>query len=124
MPIQQLISDMDPWNALFFYLYSCVRPYMVNSLCSVLHAFSAGTTWLPQVREVKEDAVSVARLRSCGMIVVGKAVMHELGMGTTGNNPHHGYLFFFHFLLSHLLCWLLTTIHIVIFVPFSHHLYV
>lgn len=51
---------------------------------------TAGTKWLPQVREVKEDAVSVARLRSCGMIIIGKAVMHELGMGTTGNNPHHG----------------------------------
>ena len=37
----------------------------------------------------------VARLRSCGMVVVGKAVMHELGMGTTGNNPHHGYMFMF-----------------------------
>ncbi|KAI4299200.1 hypothetical protein L6164_032681 [Bauhinia variegata] len=49
-----------------------------------------GTTWLHEVRQVKEDAVSVARLRSCGVIFVGKANMHELGMGTTGNNPHYG----------------------------------
>ncbi|KAG0583700.1 hypothetical protein KC19_3G156200 [Ceratodon purpureus] len=56
----------------------------------VPHPSTAGTKWLPQVREVKDDAASVARLRSCGMVVIGKAVMHELGMGTTGNNPHHG----------------------------------
>uniref|UniRef100_A0A7I4CHU1 Amidase domain-containing protein n=1 Tax=Physcomitrium patens TaxID=3218 RepID=A0A7I4CHU1_PHYPA len=54
------------------------------------HPSTAGTKWLPQVREVKEDAVSIARLRSCGMMMIGKAVMHELGMGTTGSNPHHG----------------------------------
>lgn len=63
----------------------------VTSHCT--YGFPAGTKWLPEVREVKEDAVSVARLRSCGMIVIGKAVMHELGMGTTGNNPHHGHVF-------------------------------
>jgi hypothetical protein len=69
---------------------------MVNMIAShCTRGSSAGTKWLPQVREVKEDAVSVARLRSCGMIIIGKAVMHELGMGTTGNNPHHGYLFMF-----------------------------
>lgn len=37
-----------------------------------------------------EDAVCVSRLRSCGVILVGKANMHELGMGTTGNNPNYG----------------------------------
>lgn len=51
-----------------------------------------GTKWMAKVREVKDDAVCVARLRQCGMIMVGKAVMHELGMGTTGNNPIYGYV--------------------------------
>ncbi|KAJ7535012.1 hypothetical protein O6H91_12G014600 [Diphasiastrum complanatum] len=50
----------------------------------------AGTTWLHKVREVKKDAVCVARLRQCGAILTGKTNMHELGMGTTGNNEHHG----------------------------------
>lgn len=45
-----------------------------------------------EVREVKKDAVSVSRLRSCGAILVGKANMHELGMGTTGNNANYGYV--------------------------------
>lgn len=49
-----------------------------------------GTTWFHEVRTVKKDAVSVSRLRSCGVILIGKANMHELGMGTTGNNPNYG----------------------------------
>lgn len=49
-----------------------------------------GTTWFHKVRPVKNDAVCVSRLRSCGVIFIGKANMHELGMGTTGNNPNYG----------------------------------
>lgn len=48
------------------------------------------TTWYHEVRSVKEDAVSVSRLRRCGAILIGKANMHELGLGTTGNNPNYG----------------------------------
>lgn len=49
-----------------------------------------GTVWFHKIREVKQDAASVSRLRSCGVILVGKANMHEVGMGVTGNNPHYG----------------------------------
>ncbi|KAL9674441.1 hypothetical protein QQ045_030713 [Rhodiola kirilowii] len=49
-----------------------------------------GTTFMHEVRPVKEDAVSVSRLRSCGAILIGKANMHEFGLGTTGNNPNYG----------------------------------
>ncbi|PQQ09921.1 fatty acid amide hydrolase [Prunus yedoensis var. nudiflora] len=49
-----------------------------------------GTTWMHEVRTIKKDAVSVSRLRSCGVIFVGKENMHELGMGTTGNNSNYG----------------------------------
>ncbi|KAJ6819303.1 fatty acid amide hydrolase [Iris pallida] len=49
-----------------------------------------GTTWYHKVRAVKEDAVCVSRLRNCGAIPIGKANMHELGMGTTGNNANYG----------------------------------
>lgn len=51
---------------------------------------AGGSTWLHEVRAVKKDAVSVSRLRSCGVIFLGKANMHEFGMGTTGNNPNYG----------------------------------
>jgi len=36
------------------------------------------------------DATVVARLRAAGAIIVGKANMHEIGIGVTGLNPHHG----------------------------------
>ncbi|KAI5078290.1 hypothetical protein GOP47_0005961 [Adiantum capillus-veneris] len=49
-----------------------------------------GTTWFHKVRDVKKDAVCVARLRECGIIFVGKTNQHELGSGTTGINPHYG----------------------------------
>ncbi|KAF9665866.1 hypothetical protein SADUNF_Sadunf16G0169400 [Salix dunnii] len=54
------------------------------------HPSKGATTWMHEVRPVEEDAISVSRLRSCGVIFVGKANMHEFGMGTTGNNPNYG----------------------------------
>lgn len=36
------------------------------------------------------DATVVARLRAVGALLIGKANMHELGIGVTGLNPHHG----------------------------------
>ncbi|MBI4956101.1 MAG: amidase [Myxococcales bacterium] len=36
------------------------------------------------------DAEVVARLRRAGALLVGKANMHEIGLGVTGLNPHHG----------------------------------
>ncbi|GAB2218014.1 hypothetical protein Droror1_Dr00001229 [Drosera rotundifolia] len=49
-----------------------------------------GSTWFHKVRPIKKDAVSVSRLRNCGVILIGKANMHEMGLGTTGNNPNYG----------------------------------
>ncbi len=37
-----------------------------------------------------EDATAVARLRAAGAVLVGKTNMHEIGIGVTGINPHHG----------------------------------
>ncbi|KAJ6828792.1 fatty acid amide hydrolase [Iris pallida] len=54
------------------------------------HPSKGATTWYHKVYTVKEDAVCVSRLRNCGAIPIGKANMHELGMGTTGNNPNYG----------------------------------
>jgi len=39
---------------------------------------------------VTRDAATVARLRAAGALLVGKANMHEIGIGVTGLNPHHG----------------------------------
>ncbi|KAL4302347.1 hypothetical protein GQ457_10G019950 [Hibiscus cannabinus] len=54
------------------------------------HPSKGATTWMHEVRSVEKDAVCVSRVRSCGVILIGKANMHELGMGTTGNNPIYG----------------------------------
>ncbi|KAL4588583.1 hypothetical protein LXL04_001475 [Taraxacum kok-saghyz] len=54
------------------------------------HPSNGATTWLHELRTVEKDAVSVSKLRRCGAILVGKANMHELGMGTTGVNPNYG----------------------------------
>ncbi|GMI78719.1 fatty acid amide hydrolase [Hibiscus trionum] len=54
------------------------------------HPTKGASTWKHEVRSVEKDAISVSRLRSCGVILIGKANMHEFGMGTTGNNPNYG----------------------------------
>ncbi|KAK8587687.1 hypothetical protein V6N12_022170 [Hibiscus sabdariffa] len=51
---------------------------------------TGGTKWLHKVRPCTVDACCVARLRSCGAILVGKTNMHELGVTPSGTNPHYG----------------------------------
>ncbi len=36
------------------------------------------------------DSTVVTRLRQAGALLPGKAAMHEIGIGVTGLNPHHG----------------------------------
>ena len=36
------------------------------------------------------DATVVAKLRGAGALLLGKTNMHEIGLGVTGQNPHHG----------------------------------
>ncbi|MBW1808975.1 MAG: amidase [Deltaproteobacteria bacterium] len=50
---------------------------------------TVGTKFLGDVPS-SQDAEVVARLRAAGAILIGKANMHEIGMGVTGVNPHHG----------------------------------
>ena len=48
-----------------------------------------GTSFLGASPEA-EDATIVARLRAAGALLIGKANMHEVGLGVTGINVHHG----------------------------------
>ena len=48
-----------------------------------------GTSFLGK-NEAVADATAVARLRRAGALLVGKANMHEIGLGVTGLNAHHG----------------------------------
>lgn len=50
---------------------------------------TVGTSFLAR-GPATQDAEVVARLRAAGAILIGKTNMHELGMGVTGVNPHHG----------------------------------
>ncbi|MBR57555.1 MAG: amidase [Myxococcales bacterium] len=50
---------------------------------------SVGTRIHGQTK-AREDSFSVGRLRSQGALLIGKLNMHELGMGVTGINVHHG----------------------------------
>uniref|UniRef100_A0ACD5Z0E0 Uncharacterized protein n=1 Tax=Avena sativa TaxID=4498 RepID=A0ACD5Z0E0_AVESA len=50
----------------------------------------SATTFFDKIRPIQKDAVCVARLRKCGVIFIGKANMHELGLGVTGNNANYG----------------------------------
>jgi Asp-tRNA(Asn)/Glu-tRNA(Gln) amidotransferase A subunit family amidase len=51
---------------------------------------TGGTKWLHKVRKATDDATCVKHLRAGGSMLVGKSNMHELGMGTSGINPHYG----------------------------------
>jgi Asp-tRNA(Asn)/Glu-tRNA(Gln) amidotransferase A subunit family amidase len=53
------------------------------------YATWVGTSFLGQV-PAAEDATMVARLRAAGALIIGKANMHEIGIGVTGQNAHHG----------------------------------
>jgi Asp-tRNA(Asn)/Glu-tRNA(Gln) amidotransferase A subunit family amidase len=50
---------------------------------------TVGTCFLGKVAAA-EDSGAVAPLRRAGAVLIGKANMHEIGLGVTGLNPHHG----------------------------------
>lgn len=50
---------------------------------------TVGTSFLGK-DDALEDASTVARLRAAGALLIGKANMHEIGIGVTGLNVHHG----------------------------------
>lgn len=50
---------------------------------------TVGTRFLGK-SPAKQDSTVVARMREAGALLIGKANMHEIGIGVTGLNPHHG----------------------------------
>lgn len=50
---------------------------------------TVGTSFLG-TQPAHEDATIVARMRAAGALLLGKTNMHEIGLGVTGQNPHHG----------------------------------
>ncbi len=60
-----------------------------DELDQVPYATTVGTRFMG-TSPVSADATVVARLRAAGALLIGKANMHEVGIGVTGLNPHHG----------------------------------
>lgn len=56
----------------------------------VPYSTSVGTRVYGQNHSAPCDATVVARLRAAGALLIGKANMHEIGIGVTGSNPHFG----------------------------------
>jgi Asp-tRNA(Asn)/Glu-tRNA(Gln) amidotransferase A subunit family amidase len=50
---------------------------------------TVGTAFLGSA-PAKRDATIVAHMRAAGATLIGKTNMHEIGIGVTGHNPHHG----------------------------------
>jgi len=50
---------------------------------------TVGTRFLGKTPAIQDSTV-VARMRATGALMVGKCNMHEIGIGVTGLNPHHG----------------------------------
>jgi Asp-tRNA(Asn)/Glu-tRNA(Gln) amidotransferase A subunit family amidase len=60
-----------------------------DEVAMVPYATGAGTQFLGRDPET-EDATIVARLRAAGALLLGKAAMHEIGLGVTGLNVLQG----------------------------------
>lgn len=55
------------------------------------YATTVGTQVYGQDASADHDATVVARLRAQGAVIIGKTNMHEIGIGVTGANTHHGH---------------------------------
>lgn len=60
-----------------------------DELDMVPYPTTVGTAFLGKT-PCTEDATAVARMRAAGALLIGKANMHEIGIGITGLNPIHG----------------------------------
>ncbi len=60
-----------------------------DELDQVPYPTKVGTSFLGK-QPATSDATVVARMRAAGALLFGKANMHEIGIGVTGFNPHHG----------------------------------
>lgn len=49
-----------------------------------------GTQLFANAQPAAHDSTAVARMRAAGAVMVGKANMHEIGIGVTGFNQYHG----------------------------------
>jgi Asp-tRNA(Asn)/Glu-tRNA(Gln) amidotransferase A subunit family amidase len=60
-----------------------------DELDQIGYPTTVGTRFLAR-GPARAEATVTARLRAAGALLIGKANMHEIGIGCTGLNPHHG----------------------------------
>lgn len=82
---QQRLEDGKPLSIL-----DGVPVAVKDEVDMVPYTTSVGTQIYGQDNSAAQDATVVARLRAAGALLIGKANMHEMGIGVTGGNPHFG----------------------------------
>jgi Asp-tRNA(Asn)/Glu-tRNA(Gln) amidotransferase A subunit family amidase len=70
-------------------IFDGVPVVVKDELDMVPYPTTVGTAFLGKT-PCTEDATVVARMRATGALLIGKANMHEIGIGITGLNPIHG----------------------------------
>lgn len=70
-------------------LFDGVPVAVKDELDMVPYPTTVGTTFMGK-NPARVDASIVARMRSAGALLIGKANMHEIGLGVTGFNTHYG----------------------------------
>jgi Asp-tRNA(Asn)/Glu-tRNA(Gln) amidotransferase A subunit family amidase len=60
-----------------------------DEIDQIPYGTTVGTRFLGKT-PAGQDATVVKRLRDAGAVLIGKTNMHEIGIGVTGLNPHHG----------------------------------
>ncbi|TAJ19404.1 MAG: amidase [Dehalococcoidia bacterium] len=65
-------------------------PFAVKDLFDTAGVVTAAGTSAYRERVPTEDATAVRRLREAGAVLLGKTNTHELALGGTTNNVHHG----------------------------------
>jgi len=78
------IQDGQPLS-----IFDGVPVAVKDELDMIPYPTTVGTRFLG-TKPALEDATIVGRMRSAGALLLGKTNMHEIGIGVTGFNAHHG----------------------------------
>ncbi len=80
----QRVRDGKPLS-----LFDGVPVAVKDEVDMVPYPTTVGTRFLGRM-PARQDSTVVARMRAAGALLIGKANMHEIGLGVTGLNPHLG----------------------------------
>jgi Asp-tRNA(Asn)/Glu-tRNA(Gln) amidotransferase A subunit family amidase len=88
--IKQARASAERWRAgKPLSIFDGVPVAVKDEMDMVPYGTTWGTSFLGKT-PAPADSTVVARMRAAGALLIGKANMHEIGIGVTGLNPHHG----------------------------------